>query len=59
MVPLIKRNVNKNANSLKGRVEVKPFEWGTDLELLSGSSNIDFDVVLAADCIYYKEVNIE
>lgn len=56
MIPLIKRNVKKNESSLKGNVEVKPFEWGSDLQLLHGPKEVEFDVILVADCIYYKEV---
>lgn len=58
MIPLIKRNVKKNESSLKGNVEVKPYEWGTDLQLLSSSVANDFDIILVADCIYYKEVTL-
>lgn len=56
MVPLIKRNVTKNKESLKGQAEVKAFEWGSDISLLNHEDHQGFDMVLAADCIYYKEV---
>ena len=56
MVPLIKRNISKNSSSLLGVASAKAFEWGTDISSLVSDSSEGFHVVLAADCIYYKEV---
>lgn len=59
MVPLIKKNVSHNAPNLKGITSVKAFEWGSDISNLTTFCSefaSGFDVVLAADCIYYKEV---
>ncbi len=53
MVPLMKKNVMKNKSSLSGKVEARAFEWGSDCSSLGTGQ---FDLVLAADCIYYKEV---
>ncbi len=56
MIPLIKRNISKNVSVLQGVATAKAFEWGTDISSLVPDSNEGFHVVLAADCIYYKEV---
>jgi predicted nicotinamide N-methyase len=56
MIPLMKRNISKNAASLKGAHSAKAFEWGSDISSIVPNSNEGFHIVLAADCIYYKEV---
>jgi hypothetical protein len=56
MIPLMKRNLSKNAASLKGAHSAKAFEWGSDISSIVPNSNKGFHIVLAADCIYYKEV---
>lgn len=56
MVPLMKKNVAKNSPFLEGKANVKPFEWGTEISSLVPHSDQGFQIVLAADCIYYKEV---
>ncbi|XP_046447702.1 protein N-lysine methyltransferase METTL21D-like [Daphnia pulex] len=55
MIPLMKRNISKNAASLKGAHSAKAFEWGSDISSIVPNSNEGFHIVLAADCIYYKE----
>ncbi|KAI9562990.1 hypothetical protein GHT06_010446 [Daphnia sinensis] len=55
MVPLIKRNLLKNTLLLQGAGSVKAFEWGSDMSGLVSDTDKGFDIVLAADCIYYKE----
>jgi hypothetical protein len=56
MIPLMKRNLSKNAALLKGVHKAKAFEWGSDISRIVPNSDEGFHVVLAADCIYYKEV---
>lgn len=56
MVPLIKRNLFKNTPLLQGAGSAKAFEWGSDMSGLVSHTDKGFDIVLAADCIYYKEV---
>ena len=57
MIPLIIKNVAKNHSSLKGKVDVQVFDWGSDISsLLSSDSDAGFDIILVADCIYYQEV---
>ena len=56
MVPLIRRNVAKNKETLQGTADVQAFEWGSDIKSLATEQDQMFDMVLAADCIYYKEV---
>lgn len=58
MVPLMKRNAAKNSAALKGKVAAQAFEWGTDIQSLTKDKCGCFDIVLAADCIYYKEVKL-
>ncbi len=53
MIPLIKRNVSRNKEFLSGQVQVRAFEWGSDIAQLQQPN---FDMVLAADCIYYEKV---
>lgn len=55
MVPLIKRNLFKNIPLLQGAGSAKAFEWGSDMSGLVSHTDKGFDIVLAADCIYYKE----
>ncbi|XP_057368238.1 protein N-lysine methyltransferase METTL21D-like [Daphnia carinata] len=55
MVPLIKRNLLKNTPLLQGAGSAKAFEWGSDISGLVSRTDKGFDIVLAADCIYYKE----
>ncbi|KAK4026367.1 hypothetical protein OUZ56_015370 [Daphnia magna] len=55
MVPLIKRNLFKNTPLLQGAGSAKAFEWGSDMSGLVSHTDKGFDIVLAADCIYYKE----
>lgn len=59
MIPLIIKNVAKNSSVLKGKVDVQVFDWGSDIKSLPYCEDEGFegfDVVLVADCIYYKEV---
>lgn len=56
MVPLMKKNLSKNATSLTGAHKAKAFEWGSDISSIVPNINEGFHAVLAADCIYYKEV---
>ena len=56
MVPLMKRNSVKNLPVIQGKVLVQPFEWGSDITPLISQESNGFDIVVAADCIYYKEV---
>lgn len=54
MVPLVKKNVIHN--KLGHTASVHTFQWGSDPSFLL-SKDETFDMVLAADCIYYKEVS--
>ena len=56
MVPLMKRNASKNSAVLQGKVSTQAFEWGSDTSSLTTERCGSFNIVLAADCIYYKEV---
>lgn len=56
MVPLMKKNVSTNLSLLEGAANVKPFEWGTEISNIVPHRDQSFHIVLAADCIYYKEV---
>lgn len=56
MVPLMKKNVSTNSSLLEGVANVKPFEWGTEISSLVPHKDQSFHIVIAADCIYYKEV---
>jgi len=55
MIPLIIKNVAKNSSVLKGKVDIQVFDWGSDIKSLPNCEG-GFDIVLVADCIYYKEV---
>ena len=52
----MKRNSVKNLPVIQGKVLVQPFEWGSDITPLISQESNGFDIVVAADCIYYKEV---
>ena len=54
MVPLMKKNVTHN--KLGHTASVHTFQWGSDPSSLLPKDET-FDIVLAADCIYYKEVS--
>ena len=52
----MKRNAANNSAALQGKVSARAFEWGSDVDSLTEEKCGGFDIVLAADCIYYKEV---
>ena len=54
MLALIKRNIGKNMNLFNGEVIAKELTWGNINEIDQISLP---DVILVADCIYYKEVS--
>lgn len=58
MIPLMKRNLYKNAPLVQGTISAKAFEWGSDISSLVAHSDKSFDIVLAADCLYYRKVLI-
>lgn len=60
MIPLMKRNLVKNLTALSaGFARVEVFEWGTDFNHLLPEGGEGYDLVLVADCIYYREVDFE
>ena len=53
-VPLMRLNVDMNKHLCKYPVAAEALRWGDDVS--SRFSNVD--IVLIADCIYYKEVRV-
>lgn len=56
MVPLMKKNISKNSSHLEGMAKAKAFNWGSEIHHLVPQSDQGFNLVLAADCLYYQEV---
>ncbi|CAH2001170.1 unnamed protein product [Acanthoscelides obtectus] len=50
-LPLLRQNVEENKSKLKGCVEIEALDWGSPCKI-----NCTPDVILLAECIYYKEV---
>nr|CAI5829632.1 unnamed protein product [Callosobruchus analis] len=50
-LPLLRQNVEENKTKLNGCVEVEQLNWGTPCKI-----NFTPDIILLAECIYYKEV---